>query len=119
MSTCDLGFDHPDPEPEVIIEEAPDTEPIAEASVEVAKIEADRDVAVAKIANRGMDEDTAALIAGMQARIEVLEAANMPAEPEPVVIPMPAEEPEPEPAPAPEEHPEHATPQPERKKGFF
>lgn len=115
MSTCDQGFEHPDPEPEVIVE-APDTEPVAEAAVEVARIEADRDVAVAKIVNRGMDEDMAANLAALQARVDVLEAAAMPEpEPEPIVIPVPEPEPEPVPAPVEEEHEKPPAP----KKGFF
>jgi len=102
MPVCEYGVEHPEPEP-VVIEEAPDTEPVAEASVEIARIEADRDVQTAKIYSKGQDEDTAATMAALQARIEVLETARAPvAEPEvvPVVIDAPPPEPEPEPAPA-------------------
>lgn len=121
MHNCpDCGIEHGEPEP-VIVEDNSDkaAEAVGDASVEVARIEADRDVAVAKIANRGLDEDTAALIAGLQARVDVLERASAPAEPEPLVIPVPEPEPEPEPVPAPAEEPAKEKPPVERKKGFF
>jgi hypothetical protein len=92
----------------------------AEASVEVARIEAERDVATAKIYARGQDEDTAAMIAGMAARIEVLEAAAAPAVEEPIMI-QAAAAPEPEPeaaAPVPEAEPKTETSS-KRKQGFF
>lgn len=119
MPTCELGFDHPEPEPEIIVEEAPDVEPVAEASVEIARIEADRDVQTAKIYAKGEDADTAALIAALQARIEVLEQSNMPPEPEPIPVvvdpPAPAPQPEPE-APVATDMPPAEPKEPKAKK---
>jgi hypothetical protein len=101
MGTCDRGFDHPDPAAPVVIEEQPDLQPVADASVEIERVKADRDVQVEKIRSRGLDEETAATIAGLQARVDVLEAARIPAEPEPEPIPVALPEPEPEPDPGP------------------
>lgn len=108
-----MGFDHPEPEP-VVIEEAPDTEPIADAAVEIARIEADRDVTIAKVVNRAADEDVAATIAALQAENDALRAQLAPpheeqqqeavvvvADPEPAPVteePPPAVEPSEEPA---------------------
>jgi len=121
MHPCpECGIEHGEPEP-VVVEDNSDkaAEAAGEASVEVARIEAKRDVDVARIQNRGLDEQLAADLAALQARIDVLEAAAIPPEPEPVVLPVPEPEPEPEPVPAPEETPvkeEHREP---ARKGFF
>ena len=104
MSTCDQGFEHPDPEP-VIIEEAPDTEPVADAAVEIARIEADRDVTIAKVVNRSMDEDTVATIAALQAENEALRAQLAPPEPEPEEIAVVVANADAEAAPEPESAP--------------
>jgi len=97
MHSCpDCGIEHGEPEP-VIIEDNSDKAAAVEgeAAIEIARLETGRDVAVAKIVNRSADEETAAVIAGLQARVDVLEAAALP--PEPEVIEMPEPEPEPEP----------------------
>jgi hypothetical protein len=93
----------------------------AEASVEVARIEADRDVAVAKIENRGLNEELVVQLAAMAARIEVLEAAAIPEpEPEPIVMPMaPAAGPAPEAVAPPIETAPKAESKAKAKKGFF
>ena len=123
MSTCDLGFEHEDPEP-VIIEEAVDTEPVAEAEVRIAEINADRDIAVAKLASRTelqLSESEAELlraeIAGMREALDRL--MNPPApepEPAPVVIEEPAAPIEEEIPPREERHEPKA---PQSKRGFF
>lgn len=99
MSTCDMGFEHPGPEP-VVIEEALDTEPIAEAEVRVAEIQANRDVAIAKIANRGYDEETVAEMAALRAENETLRAQLAPPAEEQEQAVVVVAEPEPEPAEA-------------------
>jgi outer membrane biosynthesis protein TonB len=125
-ATCDMGFDHPDDDAAAIAAEAEAgavadaAESGAAADVEVARLQADRDVAVEKIRARGMDEETAATIAALQARVDVLESGLAPppsAEPDPVVIAEPAPEPEPEPAPAPPDT--EPAPEPERKRGYW
>lgn len=127
MATCDMGFDHPDTEAGAIAAEAEAgavadaAEAGAAADVEVARVNADRDVQVERIRARGLDEETAATIAAMQARIEVLEAGLTPPEPEaepaPVVIAEPEPEPEPEaPPPPPAAEPEAG---PERERGYW
>lgn len=109
MRTCDLGFEHEEPEPEPVVLEEPSAEAIAEeesgAVVKVAEIEAARDVEVAKIANKAIDAEAAAEMAALRARVEILEAAAVPPEPEPVIMPVaePAPEPDPEPTPPPPE----------------
>lgn len=104
MSTCDQGYDHPDPEP-VVIEEAPDTEPIADAAVEIARIEADRDVAVAKIENRAADEDLAVTVAALMAENDALRAQLAPAEEQQQEAVVVVADPEPEPEPVAESAP--------------
>lgn len=92
-----MGFEHADPEP-VVIEEAPDTEPIADAAVEVARITADRDVTIAKIEHRAIDDELAVQLAALQAENEALRSQLAPPEPEmPVQVVEAAPEPEPEP----------------------
>ncbi len=116
MSTCNLGFEHEDPEP-VIVEEAPDLEPAAEAEVRIAEIQAGRDVAVAKIEHRAIDEDTVAVIAGLRAENEALRAAAAPPEQEQEAVVVVAD-PEPGPGPAAEPEPPAAEPsaEPEARK---
>ena len=111
-----MGFDHPDPEPEIVIEEAPDTEPIADAAVEIARIEADRDVTITKIENRAADEELLATVAALTAENEALRAQLAPPEPEvPVIVAEPAPEPEAEPEGAPPVVEETSTPEPKGK----
>jgi len=81
-----MGFDHPDLEPEIVVEEAPDMEPVADAAVEIARIEADKEVSIAKIYNRSDDEQTIAELAALRAENEVLRAQLAPPEPEPEEI---------------------------------
>lgn len=104
MRTCDLGFDHEDPEP-IIVEEAVDVEPVAEATVEVARIEADRDVAVAKIERGVIDEEVAARIAALEAENETLRGQLAPPEEEQQQAVVVVSDPEPEPEPAAEAEP--------------
>lgn len=121
MHTCpDCGIEHEQPMPEVVVEEAMDPEPIADASVEVARIEADRDIAVAKIEHKALDEELVMQLSALQARLDALEAMNAPEpEPEPVVITeAPAPEPEPMEPPKAEERPEEPRPK-AKKRGFF
>jgi hypothetical protein len=98
-----MGFEHADPEP-VIIEEAVDVEPIADATVEVARIEADRDVAVAKIEARVADEELVAALAALTAENEALRAQLAPQEQQQEAVVVIAD-PEPEPEPVAEEAP--------------
>jgi chemosensory pili system protein ChpA (sensor histidine kinase/response regulator) len=92
---------------EAVVEAAPEPEvpeAVTDAAVEIARIDADRDIQTAKIYAKGNDEDTAALLAAMAARIEILEAERTPPEPEPepvVIVADPPPEPEPEPEPGP------------------
>lgn len=126
MATCDRGYDHPDDDGAEAAEAAAGAvadaaESSAIAEVEVARVNADRDVAVAKIDRRVLDEETAATIAGLQARVDVLEAGLAPppaAEPEPVVIAEPAP-PEPEPEAAPPPPPVAEAEPPKRKGGYW
>lgn len=122
MSTCSLGYEHEDPEPEPIVVDdgtADAAEAVSDASVEVARIQADRDVTVAKIEHRAVDEELVTSLAAMQARLDVIEAAMAPPEPEPVVVvPEPAPEPEPI-AEAPPETEHHAPKEAPRRRGFF
>jgi len=86
------------PEPEVVVEEAVDLEPVAEAEVRIAEIQADRDVAVAKIEARVVDDEIVAELAALRAEVEVLRAQAAPAEQEQqeaVVVVAPEPEPEP------------------------
>lgn len=116
MSTCDLGFEHADPEP-VIVEEAPDLEPVADASVRIAEVQADRDVTIAKIEHRAMDDELAVQLAAALAENEALRAQLAPPEPEetPVVVQAPPE-PEAEPDSAPPVVEGTSTPEPKGKK---
>lgn len=103
MSTCEMGFEHPDPEP-VVIEEATDLEPAADAAVEIARVEANRDIKVAQIVNRAADEDTVARLAALEAENETLRAQLAPPPEEQqqeavVVVADPAPEPVAEEAP--------------------
>lgn len=104
MSTCNLGFEHEDPEP-VIVEEAVDTEPIAEAEVRIAEINATRDVQIAKIENRAVDEDLAAQLAALMAENETLRAQLAPAEEQQQEAVVVVADPAPEPAPIESEPP--------------
>lgn len=112
-----MGFDHPDPEPAVEVVEAPDTEPIADASVRIAEVQADRDVTIAKIERRALDDELAVELAALRAENETLRAqvAPPPAEEVPVVVEAPPE-PEPEPESAPPVVEQTSTPEPAAKK---
>lgn len=113
-----MGYDHPDPEPEIVIEEAPDTEPVAAAEVEVARIEADRDVTIARIENRVLDDELMVRVAALEAENEALRAQLAPPEPEPVpvVVSEPAPDPGPDPGSVPPSVEETSAPAPAAKK---
>jgi hypothetical protein len=100
------------------------TEEITDAAVEIARIEANRDVTIAKV-QAGIVEHTAeveqaAELAHAEGKAEGLETAIAPPEPppaEPVVVVDNNDEPEPSIPPAePEEHHERKAP---AKHGFF
>jgi len=121
VSMCDMGFEHADPEPPVVVEEAPDMEPAAEAAVEVARIEAKRDVDVAKIEARVEDDEMVLRMAALEGEIkgmrELLDRVAPPEpepepEPEPVIV-------EPEPAAPPPPEGEHNEKIGKPRKGFF
>jgi len=120
MSICDQGYEHPDPEPEVVVE-AVDPEPAAAAEVEVARIEGDTAVSIAKIEARVADDELVLRMAALEGELtgmrETLDrvapsAPEPEPEPEPVVV-----EPEPEVAPPPVDETQHRAPK--RKAGFF
>lgn len=122
MHSCaECGIEHDAPEP-VVIEEAVDTEPVAEAEVRVAEINANRDIAVAKIAARSelqVTESEAELLRAEMRGIREMVERLMPS-PEPEPAPVVIEEPEPEPEmeiPPKEEH--HEPSAPRKPKGFF
>ena len=99
MATCSMGFEHADPEPEVI--PVPVDSGTSENDVRIAEVQAGTDVALAEIrADERVVEMAAELermrgeLAGMKTVLETL-APPPPPEPEPVVIPVP------DPAPAP------------------
>lgn len=101
----DCGMEHGGPEP-VVVEDNSDkaAAELGDASVEIARVEAGRDVEVAKITAKTIDAETEAELARLRARVEVLETSTLPApepEPVPIVVPDPGPEPEPEPEPAP------------------
>jgi len=109
------------PEPEVAVEEAVDLEPVAEASVEVARIEADRDIKVAKIAAHVADDELELRLAALEGELRGIKEAMV--QPEPEVAPEPvivaqdvAPEPEPEMPPREEREEPKA---PRKPKGFF
>jgi len=69
----------------VVVESGPDpaaVEIAGEASVEVARIEADRDVVIAKLQTRSVDEEVAVQLAALAAENDALRAQLAPAEPE-------------------------------------
>lgn len=113
---CNEGFEHPDPEP--VIAEAPDLEPVAEAEVRIAEINAGRDVAIAKIGNRVIDEETAAQLAALAAENETLRAQLAPPAEEQQQAVVVVADPEPEPEPAEAEPPvvEASDEKPEKKR---
>lgn len=121
MRQCDLGYDHEEPEP-VVVEDNSDkvAETTSDAAVEIARLEAERDIKVAKIAARQDDEEQVSELAAMRARLDVLEAALAPPEPEP----MPEPEPvvvvsEPDAAAAPPEKETVRERKSQAKRGFF
>lgn len=110
-----------DDQPDVtIVEDASAEDNVTDAQVEIARLETERDVEIAKLANKGINEETAAIIAGLQARIDVLESSRLPdAVPDavPVVIDAPDPEPEAEEVPPPPaEHEPSETEKPKSKK---
>lgn len=114
---CDQGFEHPDAEPDIVVEEATDLEPVADAAVEVARIEADRDVTIAKIEHRAVDSEMELALAALQAENEALRAQLAPPEPEEIPVVVEASpEPDPEPDSAPPVVEETSTPEPAAKK---
>jgi hypothetical protein len=103
MATCDLGYDHEDaveaePATEVVVEAEP--EHVSEAVVEVAAIEADRDVKIAELQvqeaqvwNESRVAELEGKVRGMEEMLDTLRTPPPEAEPEPVVIPVPEPEP--------------------------
>ncbi len=116
-----MGYEHEEPEPVVV--EAPDTEPVAEASVEVARIEADRDVKVAKIEagtdRIEIDSRVDALEAKIDGMREVLDRLAPEPEPEPEPEPVVVEPgpPAPDVPPPPADEPHHRAPK--GRSGMF
>ena len=103
MSTC-AECGQATPEPEVVIEEAVDLEPVAVAEVDVARIQADRDVTIAKIQSKVIDEELTAQLAALAAENEALRAAAAPQEQQQEATVVVAE-PDPEPEPVAEAEP--------------
>jgi len=122
MHNCpDCGIEHEAPEPEVLVEEAVDVEPIADANVEVARIEAERDVTIAKISAKMEERHDETEIEVLRAELRALRDLITPPEPEPEPTPVVIEEPEP--VPVEEEMPpreeRHEPKAPASKRGFF
>lgn len=117
MSTCDLGFDHPDPEPEVVVEEAPDLEPVVGAQVEIARIEGDTAIQLAKIQRSTLEDEDRIELEALRVEVGALREQLAPPEPEetPVVVQAPPE-PEAEPDSAPPVVEGTSTPEPKGKK---
>ena len=117
---ADCGIEHEAPEPEVLVEEAVDVEPIADANVEVARIEAERDVTIAKISAKMEEKHDETEIEVLRAEIRALRDLIAPPVPEPEPAPVVIEE---EPAPVEEEIPpreeRHEPKAPASKRGFF
>lgn len=88
MSTCDMGYEHADPEPEPIIQAVEET---VAADVEVAKIEADRDVTIAKIAAKAEESHDETEVEVLRGEVRVLRemVERMAPEPEPEPEPVP------------------------------
>lgn len=121
MAVCDMGHEHPDPTPEPVVVEDKSAEDVAEtvsdAEVEIARINAQRDVEVEKLYNKGLDQERETELARLRARVEVLEAAMAPPAPEPEIVPVPVPEPEPDPEPGPPAPPETGEPKTAKKSG--
>jgi hypothetical protein len=107
----------------VAAEHVAETEVVAAAEVERARIEAERDIAVAKIEHKSADTDTEIALAAALAEIEALKLAlnPEPTEPDievvqtsPVVAPVTAADPV---DPPERETPEHR--EPKRKDSWF
>jgi hypothetical protein len=121
-ATC--GLEHEDaiteaaPEP-VVVDPGPN-----EHDVEIAAIQADTAVKVAKIETEQRDDDLRAEVEELRGEMrgmrEVLDRLAPPAaaEPEPVVVPVPEPAPAPEPEAATPPEAEHRKP-PAPKRGFF
>lgn len=75
----DCGIEHGEPEP-VVVEDNSDkaAEHEGEAAVEIARLETKRDVKVAQIQSRAIDEEARVQIAALAAEIEVLRTAAAP-----------------------------------------
>src|SRR6185437_1148074 len=121
MSTCDHGFEHEEPEP-VIVEEAVDVEPVAEAEVRIAEINADRDIQVAKLASRTelqLNESEAELLrAEIRGIREALDTFMNPPVPETEPAPVVIEEPAPVEEEMPPREERHEPKAPASRKGF-
>jgi hypothetical protein len=80
---------HPLPSNHVEAEVA-ETEADANAAVQIAEIEAARDVEVTRLETRAVDTELLARIAGLEAELAALKASRMPADatPEPDVVPV-------------------------------
>jgi hypothetical protein len=124
MATCDMGFEHEDAvpaEPEVI--PVPVDAGTGEADVEIAKIDAKRDVEVEKIRAGVVEDDLRAEVESLRGELrgvrETLDRIAPEPEPEPE-LPAPAPvviDQAPEVPPPPADEPKHR--EAKRKTGFF
>ena len=93
----DCGLEHQVDVPEPVIVDA---EPAADAVVQVAQIEADRDVTIARLGaktEQGWQEQRIAELEGQLTGMQEMLARLNPPEPEPEPVPVVVQEPEPEP----------------------
>lgn len=97
MSTCDMGYEHPD-----LVAEPVEAAPVTEAAVQIAEIEAERDVTLARIGAKAGESEAEQRIAALEGKLagiaDTLDRL-LPAEPEAVPDPTPVfvEPPAPEP----------------------
>lgn len=109
------------PEPIEPVDPTPAVEVAAGADVEVAKIQAERDIALAKLSNKQAEMWQESRVAEIEARMLGMQEALdrlAPPPPEPVVVTQ-EPEPEPEAAPAPEPVDQPAEEKPPKSTGFF
>jgi hypothetical protein len=108
MHDCpNCNHDHEQEAP-VVVETGPDPAPIVAGDVEIARINADRDIRLARISKGIADEEAAVELAAVRAERDALMAQLAPPEPEPVVVAMDDPAPaEPETVPTPDPEPAH------------
>lgn len=129
MAVCSMGFEHEDSSAETNEADVATEAVAADATVQVAQIEANRDVTIAKLAAKTEVEVEESRVAQLEAEIrgmleilsQIVPPAPEPVEesapaPEPVVVDAPA--PEVEAPPAAEEHRE-SKPKPKRGLGAW